>query len=399
MAYLINRNAPARLTCLHNLCNFIADKYEVGQEFSMKDIKYNPSCINIFDHCNLLITVPNTIIKYCPYKENPLNKSGCSLTNAIESDSTKSKEVSNTVNALHALGFLFRDKRKIYLTEEGKRFADTSYETMEMLSLIRKAVLRYGVFVGLLAQIHLHQNDDFDTNLIQLGYPNSKEKIQTSEGSVLISSGSEKDSNTRTKSCLLAWGVTCGFFIPKELYQPTIDANTLNHVYTSSYILSKSRSLNAYQKLNLPEDIFNSDFIVERPLSYNNLTKNTGALRENNQEKIRKLTLKFEPIIQNRRFAIVYALNQAFLHNKTLNLNALVKFMFNNKDYFMVDIQSDLKTFTTLISKELTIAFMVGIPYKILPGQHLKPLTGINLKELNSGAPKELIELMDSLKV
>mgnify|MGYP003994148349 FL=1 len=90
MSYLINRNPPARLQCLHYLCKFINTKYKQGVKFKMKDIKYNPEIDNILNYCNLLESNKLLDIQYCPYKENPLNTSGCSLTNGVKDDSTKS---------------------------------------------------------------------------------------------------------------------------------------------------------------------------------------------------------------------------------------------------------------------------------------------------------------------
>lgn len=54
----------------------------------MKDIKYNPEEDNILNHCNLLKSNSLLNIKYCPYKDNPLNTSGCSLTNGVNDDTT-----------------------------------------------------------------------------------------------------------------------------------------------------------------------------------------------------------------------------------------------------------------------------------------------------------------------
>lgn len=395
MAYLINRNPPGRIECLHNLCKFISSKYNIGEQFNMKDIKYNPEEDNILNHCNLLNSNSLLNIKYCPYKDNPLNTSGCSLTNGVNDDTTKSKEISNTVNALDSLGFLYRRKRNIEITHQGLLFAKTEYNSVDMLQIIRKAVSGYGMFIGFLAQIKLLGKTSFDTNEITLGYPNSNEKILYEGNSIIISGGSESDSNTRTKSCLLAWGISCGFFIPENLDNDSYDADTLYQEVTRNYTLAKKRNLRKYKITNFPDYLFNGNHIVTKPLDYNNLTKNTGALRENNQAKIRELTLKVEPKIKNRRYAIIYALNKAYLEKTTLDFDTLIDFLNNYPDLFIVNQES----FDDVMYSELNIAFMVGTPFSIGINNELNPLVGVDMSEVNLGAPDDLIKVMNKFNI
>ena len=395
MAYLINRNPPGRIECLHNLCKFISSKYNIGEQFNMKDIKYNPEEDNILNHCNLLKSNSLLNIKYCPYKDNPLNTSGCSLTNGVNDDTTKSKEISNTVNALDSLGFLYRRNRNIEITHQGLLFAKTEYNTVDMLQIIRKAVSGYGMFIGFLAQIKLLGKTSFDTNEITLGYPNSNEKILYEGNSIIISGGSESDSNTRTKSCLLAWGISCGFFIPENLDNDSYDADTIYQEVTRNYTLAKKRNLRKYKITNFPDYLFNGNHIVTKPLDYNNLTKNTGALRENNQAKIRELTLKVEPKIKNRRYAIIYALNKAYLAKTTLDFDTLIDFLNNYPDLFIVNQES----FDDVMYSELNIAFIVGTPFSIGINNELKPLVGVDMSEVNLGAPDDLINIMNKFNI
>ena len=394
MAYLINRNPPARIECLHNLCKFIYSKYGTDNIFSMKDIKYNANGENVFLYCHLLITNTSLNLKYCPYKNNPINKSGCSLTNGVIDDTTKSKEVSNTINALNALGFLNRRGRKISLTNAGELFFKTDFSSRDMLLIIQSAVLNYGMFVGLIAQLKLLNKTDFDTNEIILGYPISDEKIIKDGVMIKISSGSERDSNTRTKSCLLAWGVSCGFFIPKNLNNKHSN-KVLHQITTRDYILSKNRNLRKYSLLNFPENIFKKKFIVSNPLNYDNLTKNTGALRENNQAKIRELTLLVEPKIKNRRYSIVFALNLAYVNQLELNFDELISFTSKYPNHFVVNESS----FIDVMYSDLNIAFMVGIPFEVLKNGNLKPLVGINMLEVSKGAPQILLDIMSGFKI
>lgn len=389
MAYLINRNPPARLQCLHGLCKLIYNLYGLSKNFRMSNLKYDPHKENIHSYCTLLIENNSLGIKYCPYKENPLNTSGCSLTNGVDDDTTKSKEVSNTVNALHALGFINRTGNILQLTKAGANFSNVEFDSIEMLPIIRKAVLRYGLFVGLMFQLHNFETDEFDTDEIFVGYPHSNENVIYQGETVKISSGSEDDSNTRTKSCMLAWATTAGFIYPVSLLESFNSAKP--HVSSSSYILSKNRNLRKYKIMHIPGYLFDGSFITERPLEYKNLTKNTGALRENNQQIIRELSLKLEPKIQNRRFAIAYLLNEAFKQKKTLALKKLVEFLLRFPELFVID----KKSFYNTICQEVNIGFMAGIPFEIVDGEDLRPVVGINIDELSLRVPNTVIEALN----
>ena len=117
MAYLINRNPPARAHCLYALCKLACEKFpNLDASFRMTDLKYDHNSTNIHQFCSILKTDEDLGISFCRYKENPLSLSGCGLTNGVKEDSTKSK-VSNTVNALHALGFFYRSGNTIQITE------------------------------------------------------------------------------------------------------------------------------------------------------------------------------------------------------------------------------------------------------------------------------------------
>lgn len=333
----------------------------------------------------------NFQIKYCRYKENPFSTSGCSLTNGVTDDTTKSKEISNTVNSLHALGFINRIGNSLTLTSSGAQFANTIFNSNEMLFVIRDAVTKYGLFVGMLFQISQLSKSEFDTSEINVGYPKANERISFNGSMVTVSSGSEDDSNTRTKSCLLAWATTAGFIYPLPLLA---SINKINpHISSSDYILQTSRNLRKYKVIEIPPTLFNGKFITERPLDYKNLTKNIGALRENNQQDIRELTMKLEPKIQNRRFAILYFLNKAFLNKTNLSLTKLVNFMLLHEDIFVIEKNNIYDT----MCEEINIAFISGIPFSIENGDELKPHTGINIVELTINAPSELLTIIKEI--
>jgi hypothetical protein len=393
MAYLINRNPPARIQCLHALCKLIENKYKTDISFRMSDIKFDSDAINIHSFCDLLVENKAVGLKYCRYKDNPFNTSGCSLTNGVRDDTTKSKEISNTVNSLHALGFINRVGNSLTLTTAGSEFAKTIYSSDEMLFIIRNSVLKYGLFVGMLFQISQLGKTEFDTSEINVGYPKANERISFNGGMVTVSSGSEDDSNTRTKSCLLAWATTAGFIYPIPMLS---SINKIKpHISSSEYILQNSRNIRKYKVIEIPSNLFNGSFITERPLDYKNLTKNIGALRENNQQDIRELTMKLEPKIQNRRFAILYFLNKAFLSNKILSLSKLVNYMLLHEDFFVIERD---KTYDTMC-EEINIAFISGIPFTIENGDELKPHTGINIDELAINAPTPLLTILKQFEL
>lgn len=355
----------------------------------MVDLKYDQNSTNIHQFCSILKKDEDLGIAFCRYKENPLSLSGCSLTNGIEEDSTKSKEISNTINALHALGFFKRTGNTIQITPLGREFANSTENSEEFYNIFREGVLNCGLMIGLLGQLHLTQKNCFKTDELFIGYPNTgQEKIRLADENIIVSCGSEKDSNTRTKSCLLAWGITAGFFTPTKLNSKS--QNELN-----DYTLSKSRGLKDYTYLEFPYEIFQNKFLTAKPLDYNNLTKNTGALRENNQEKIRSATLSLEPKIKNRRLAILLTLHKCYLKNKHLNLQKLIKYLLFFEDLFVVDIDS----FENIMYEEINIGFVAGIPFEIDQDEQLRPMTGLDLSELLVGAPDNVISVIENFKI
>jgi hypothetical protein len=395
MAYLINRNPAARFECLYALVKFIYSKFGVYNSFKMKDVKFNRDGKNIHDFCTLLLDSPIGT-KYCAYKQNPLDEAGCALTNGTDEDTTKSKEVSNTINALHALGFVTREKNNIKITSLGIRFAKTKYGTPEMQSIIKKAILNYGPIIGILSQIKRLVNfkNEFNSGDIKVGYPNTSETIRYDGYEVELSTGSRRDSNTRTRSCLLAWLTTGGFIRPKNL--PTLCASEYAHIKYRDFLNRSNRDDRCYV---LVEDfIFAKEFITQKPLDYNNLTKLTAALRENNKAQIRDATMRYETKINNRRFAIIYFLNEAFKNKDLVSFDKLLAFFHYHEDFFVISDQ-DL---SGIIRDDIEICNMVGLPFELINKNgsiFLKPLAGINFDELSSNAPQNLLETLNSTKL
>ncbi len=382
MAFLINRNPAARFQCLHSMCKLINIKFNTSSSFRFNEIKFNVDAVNIHSFCDYLTKKENLGIQHCRYKA-ALDKSGCSLTNSIDNDTTKSKEVSNTVNSLHGLGLVTRDNRgAVTLTPLGKKFAETDFYSKDMHPIIVKAVLSYGPMVGLLGQVLQKNIGEFDTSELVVGYPITEEKVMYNGSRITISSGSEQDSNTRTRSCLIAWGISAGFFKPEHL--PTYSVNRA-HIESASYVLAEKRGQRKFKVLGIPK-ITQNNFCVRRTLDYNNLTKNSKALRENNQAEVREATMQSTAVIQNRRFAILYLLNNAFKKSQTVSIDAIVDFLKGNPNLYILNLV-ELKKIVLI---EIEIANSAGIIVE-KSGQVLRPMNEIDLNELSQGAPSALL--------
>jgi len=393
MSYLINRSSTARLKCLHNIMKFAVGKYKLTDIFNMSDLMYNAEEKNIHHFCDLLTEDKSLKLKYCPYLENPLSDAGCNLTNGVLLDSTRHKEISNTINSLDALGFLERIDRNLKITQLGLLFAKTKYENTKMHEVIKKAVLNYGLCIGVLHQIKELDKQEFSTNEIYVGYPVTDETYKQNNQNVIISSGSQPDANTRTRSCILAWLTAAGFIVPSQFYLDNLKNNNL-HNETLKYNLSKTRNLHLYKVLNLPLEIFESKFTVNNPLNYDNFTKLTGALRENGQKASREITMQFENTIKNRRLAIVYLFNKAFLKKKKIDFSKLVKHLIIKPEYFVID-KTD---FERVLQIELQFANNCGIPYKIHKNLIIEPIVSVNEITICKNAPDEVIEYLNKFK-
>lgn len=387
MAFLINRTAAARIECLHALAQLIVAKFgSYGKSFNLKDVKFDRDGENIHSFCTLL-REDDIAGHYCRFKENPLDEAGCSITNGVLSDSTKSKEVSNTINAMHALGFVEREGRKVRITSFGIKFSVTKYDSEEMHRIIQKAVQNYGPIVGVLSWLQKYYKigDKFKTNDIKVGYPEPKEYVEHNGERVLLSAGSTQDTNTRTRSCILAWLTSAGFIKPASVRPSN---SPYPQIAYRDYINKEHRMEQIYEIVEFP-----SVEITEHPLNYDNLTKMNFCLRENGMMCVREATRYYEDIIKNRRFAILYLLNMAYENNTTIAVDDIIEIMRTYPNLFVV---SDYDLEDT-INTEIEIAFMAGIPYvlRITDGQNrLQPIKGLNIKELQIGAPQILVNTL-----
>lgn len=393
MAFLVNRNPAARFECLHALMQFLTNNY--GEKaFRLKDTKYDESDVTtVKDYCTLLLTA-NEFISYCRYKQNPLDEAGCGLTNGRDPafDSTKTKEAGNTINALHGLGLLQRDGDLITITKDGFNFANTPFNSKEMQKIIYKAVLSYGPIIGMLSEIEKNQETGiFSSDNVRIGYPKSKEKVVFEDSVIEVSSGSEQDSMTRTRTCLLAWLTAAGIIEPIGAKS---NASMYPQIKFRDFLNDPRRKARKFKVVVDINSIFTSLNTVKRPLDYDNLTKMTGSLRENGQALIRKATLNFESQIKNRRFAIIYILNSQFKKGKAEPLKHLESFLTEHPSLFIITERDFEKT----LLNEIEIAPIAGIPYEVITNRHgifLNPKNEINMKEvITQRTPQNVIEVL-----
>jgi len=388
MSYLINRNPSGRIICLHSLISYLYAKFKT-EPFTLNDLKYdNQSKYNIHQKCPLLIKLPSIAFKICPYLENPLSNAKCYLTQSIQEDKQKSKSVSDTFNALEGMGFIKRVDKGGMITQAGIEFVSEKFESEKTLLRIKEGLLSYGPFVGFMYEIS-QKTKTINRPQIKLGYPVTNECIDFNGKKIVLSTGSQQDTITRTRSVLFIWAVTSGFLLPEGIEKPR-DKNSW-HIQMMPYVKSKKWVINKFD-IEIPKELFAKKLLVKNPLSYNAMTKSTKALRERNQEEERRLTLKYEPIITNRRFALVYGLAKKSEINQKLNFEKYLKELKKYPNLFVVNAED----FERVMEIELDICSVCGIPYT-RDKADLIPLTRLDLKELSTGAPLSLIKTLDQI--
>ena len=55
------------------------------------------------------------------------------------------------------------------------------------------------------------------------------------------------------------------------------------------------------------------------------------------------------------------------------------------------------ETFDNIMMVDLKICFVAGIPYSVISGSFLKPLVGVNIKELSINTPIEILSLLQKI--
>lgn len=388
MAYLINRNPSGRLICLHALSSYLANRFST-EKFRLNDLKYDATCsYNIHQTCKLLVKLPAVNFLVCPYLDNPLSQAKCYLTQSIQEDKQKSKSASDAFNALEGLGLINRDGNLGYISNDGLEFTQHDYFHPSTFKLIRRAVVRYGPFLSLLflCKDRKDHQDIVKREDIMIGYPETQEILVRNGQSVVLSTGSQADTITRTRSLLFAWAVSAGFLLPIGLQSPKNASNW--HVELLPFIRNKKWTAHRY-KIFIEDSLISGKPYVERPLGYNAMTKSTKALRERNQEEQRGATLELEAIIKNRRFAISYLLALASEQDSGVYFDKLVSELASHEPFFVIDKQNLAK----VIHSELEIAYATGIPFRE-ENRVLFPLTRLNVNELTSGAPGEIVAFL-----
>lgn len=388
MSLILNRKYGSRLECLYYILKSAYNKYGTNTTFSLSDLKYDDNDIyNVHQYCQLLIDIIDR--KCCPFLTNPLNNSKCYATQSKLSDSTKSKAVSDIGGSFEALGFVCRNKRNYKITPLGEKWVKADFFSKEWEDIAREGVLSYGLVIGFL-NIIKGLPENFSTSGIYLGYPHTDEKIKYIDNGIEkiinLSTDSQKDSNTRTLSRIIGWCVCVG------LIEPLINCSSeqLSHIKYRSFLNNSELNTKKFKKTNLYYNFIKEKHYVKNPLSYSHLHKNVASLRENGGEDLRRLTLKYNSNILNRRFAFVYILNIYSQKNMKLNINKLINCMFKYKDFFFID-GNDI--FDIMMS-ECKIAYITGIPFEIENDNYLIPLSIINEKVLLEDAPKEIIDVV-----
>ena len=401
MAILLNRKYGSRLECLYYILQSCYQKFGTTQSFELNNFKYDDDDeYNV--HCFCQLTFNILEIKCCPYLINPLDSSKCYATQSLESDSTKSKAVSDIGGSLEALGFIKRVASNSYqITESGKNWAKSDFCSREWEDIARNGVLSYGLIIGFLSVLR-DQPRVFSLSDIYLGYPRTEEAVnfRDSEGNnhiVNISTGSEDDSVTRTKSRVISWCVSIGLIEPVG-----VEINneiTLAHLKYRDFINSKKLTVRKFKKTPLLENIFNTKINVDNPLAYSRLHKMVRSMRENGGETLRLATLQHEDKILNRRFVFTYILNHYSKNNASVDFEKLVTAMNEFPDYFFTEGNDAF----TIMATESQIADFAGIPFIDNDGI-LTPLTTINNDVLCEDAPssivnlaKQIIELMEEI--
>lgn len=390
MAFLINRKAPSRIECLHSLVKFLYTNFKYNK-FTLEDCMFSREEDNIHNYCSL---IEDTDFGFkCPFKESPLSDAGCYITNGKYEDTTKKKEVSNTVNALHGMGLLKRDNHDVVVTDQGAKFAELGLFEQRTSELVRNAILSYGPVIGVIDEIEkISNNGVFSASDISVGYPVTEEIVEVDGVYVTISSGSTTDANTRSRSCYLSWLVTAGVIAPIGV--PCDCESNIPYQKYRSFLNADTLKARKYKLLVDPKYLYQSIGETKCPLDYINLTKLTRALRENGQTLIREVTMRYENRIQNRRFAIVYLLNKAYKNKSYVEVEKLQDFMLSHEKEFIISTEN----FNEVLLEELHIANVAGIPFNsITESSNIKlyPKIGINLSELCKGVDKKLIILLE----
>lgn len=395
MSMLLNRKYGSRLECLYYILKSRYDKYGKTTSFALSDLKYDEDDeFNVHNYCRLLTECVG--FACCPFLINPLNNSKCYATQSLDSDTTKSKAVSDICGSLEALGFILRSGKKFKISNTGEKWVNTDFYSKEWEEVALEGVLSYGVVQGFLNKIK-YEKDLFRYSGIYLSYPKTDETVEYTDTNgkikyINISTDSQKDSNTRTVSRIIGWCVAVGLLEPQT---NEYDASTdIAHLKYRDFLNKEELTVRNYRKTELCKNIFNEKKFIANPLSYKRLHKNVKSLRENGSSDLRLATMKYNANILNRRFVFVKTLNYYSKLNISLNFSKLINVMEKYSEEFF----SPGNDAYTIMSTESEIADIAGIPFDIEGGM-LIPLTVINEQILQEDADMRVMELAEKIIV
>lgn len=382
MAILLNRKYSSRIECLYYVLKSAFNNF-ANERFIISDIRYDAEAKdNVLNHCSLLKTGQGINIRYCPFLNNPLNRSKCYVTQSVECDSTKSKAASSVVRAWEALGFVQANEEGFSFTDKGKQFGSSDFDDPDWFNIMRDGVLSYGPVIGYLKNA-IDAGETFDSSKIYASYPSSNDPIN-------LSTSSTSDSNTRTVSLLTSWCLQAGLIEPSA--SPNKDGIS-PHIFYRNIINAARLTIRNFRVTTFAHEYLSSSPYVINPLSYPNLNKNVGSLRERNSQHIRNITQRYNPIILNRRFAIIFIINNS---DKEINFNTLVALFKSHYDSFFLP-NSNVRI---ILQSELAICTLVGLLLNVETVNNdiiIKKYTSINNDILATDAPKDLIETTESM--
>lgn len=394
MTSLINRVPTGRVVSLHAELRYLDWRFGSGY-FNLTQMKLDPTLqktqLDFFDLAVVSADYGQYNGMYDPYLNNPLDIAGFHLTQSTVRDSQKSKSVSECANAMIALGWVRRVGNKLCLTQIGSSVAKMDFDSTDFLLKLRSSVLDYGPMIGLLySASRCSVGSVFRKSDVVIGYPDTKEVTTTPDGRrIPLSVGSQPDSITRTRSALLAWAMTAGLIWPADLLVPCSDIHK-----KAKELLKAKDGLGKWRKYRIlfGNELFNGTHVVERPLSYDAMTKSTKSLRERGQSTIRATTIGFEEVVRNRRFAIVYSLALAAERKKRVGFKKLLLNMERKSIYFFAtDIDRAL-----VLERDMNIAVTSGLVYEYKDDEMI-PLVISNSDELLGTAPVHTRELIKEI--
>lgn len=382
MIYLVNRNAASRVECLHALVKHISTDPRLARGFqTTQEIKVQESGPRITDCCSLLVVDKALGISYCPYKRNPLDLGVCHLTNSSVEDSTKSKESSNSLNSLVALGLLARDTTgQFVLTPAGNRFAQCIVGDDNFTRILFDGVVNYGPAIGLLAQLINSPEILENPSRAIVGYPKTSQRVRVGSRLLELPIGSRDDSNTRTRSVLLKWLVAAGCLEPTG----EVPASGGPAARYRKYLNAPERRGRKFRLSATAQQLFSGKPNVKRPLDYMNSLK-TLSLRERGQADVRDVALRYARIVRNRRSLIALLLDKASRGGVGLKSDEILAAMQLHPESFFIEGDQSMR----VIVGEIDFAFSAGIPFVQDSKGQMIPQTTVDTACLLSTADDE----------